>query len=141
MIIKTSKGTFKRVPEGKQELTITDVKLVPSGKPQKVEFSYVHENGATFKETFSFTHPVQSAILGKRCDVLYNGDMPEGTEIDTSDLPSMFADKIAVCEIVHKKVADKEDPTKERTFVNIKYVEEYKDAIETVEGELVDDDL
>ncbi len=134
MIIKTSKG-YQRVPEGKQELTITDVKLVPSGKPQKVEFHYVHDNGATFKETFSFTHPVQSAILGKRCDVLYDGKMPEGTEIDTADLPNMFSNKVAVCEVVHKKVTDKDDPTKERTFVNLKYVESYKDATIMIEDD------
>ena len=124
-IITTSKGTFKRVPEGKQNLLITEVKLVPSGKPQKVEFNYLHENGATYKETFSFSHPVQASILGKRCDILYNGDMPEGTEINTDDLPSMFTGKLAVCEVVHKIVPDKDDPTKERTFVNLKYVESY----------------
>ena len=135
-IIKTSKGNFKKVPEGIQNLYITDVKLVPSGKPQKVEFDYEHESGATFKETFSFTHPVQAKILGQRCDTLYGGDMPEGTEIDTGDLPSMFKGKIAIADVIHKKV-EKDGVTK--TYVNLKYVKSYSEpAVEEDDG---DDEL
>lgn len=138
MIIKTTKGSYKKVPEGMQDLLITEVKLVPSGRPQKAEFNYEHENGATMKEFFDFSSKIGQDILGKRCDVLYNGDMPEGTEIDTSDLPAMFEGKVAKAMVVHK---DSTKDGKTRTFANIKYVESYSDPVVQSDDEDDDDEL
>ena len=122
MAIKITKSTFKKVPEGRQELFIEDVELVPSGKPQKVIFHYKHQNGATMKETLDFNKEVPVKILGSRCDVLYDGKLPEGTEIEPTDLPEMFLNKIATCMIKYKEVGDK-------TYVNIGWVESYRDGV------------
>lgn len=139
MFIKTTKGNFKKVPTGKQVLYITDVKLVPSGKPQMVEFYYSHESGATLKETLKFNHPVASDILGQRVDTLYNGTMKEGTEIDTSDLPTMFNHKGVNAFIKH--VEGKTDgELNGKIYVNIGYVESYFEYPKTVDEE-ADDDL
>lgn len=129
MKIQTQKSTFKMVPEGEQELVVTDVKLVPSGKPQMVEFHYKHENGATLRERFDFAHPIAMTILGKRCDIALGGSVPEGTEIDSSDLPEMFLDKAVVAQVVHKEGKDG------RTYANISYL------ISVEGGYGADDDL
>ena len=134
--IKTSKGGFKRVPEGEQELVVTDVKLVPSGKPQKVLFEYSHESGATLKESFSFTQPMQAKILGTRCDLALDGKVPEGTEIEVTDLPEMFLGKHLIAMIKHHVTDDN------KTYVNIKWVESFFDEqIESEEDMSDDDDL
>ncbi len=132
--IKTSKSGFQKVPEGMQELVVTDVKLVPSGKPQKVQFEYAHESGATCRESFAFTQPMQAKILGTRCDVLLNGTLPEGTEINTDDLPSMFLGKHLKAMIRHHVTEDK------KVYVNIKWVESYFD-VEPAPEVAEDDDL
>lgn len=133
--IKTTKNSgFKRVPEGRQDLLITKVELVPSGKPQKAIFHYEHDSGATMRESFSFSNKVAVEILGKRCDLLYNSEIPEGTEIDATDLPNMFVGKITTAEIKHNESNGK-------TYANIKYVESFRDSENAVVVDDEDDDL
>lgn len=136
MTIKTSKGSFKMVPEGDVFLNIKSVELMPSGKPQTIIFTYTHENGAELKERMSLTHPVAERILGKRCDILYDGELPEGSDIEVGDLPSLFTGKVAHAHVEHNKVTSEKDG-KTRTFANVKYVMSYSDS--SVEDE--DDDL
>lgn len=124
MIIKTKKSTFVLIPEGKQELFITDVKLVPSGKPQMIEFYYEHENGGTMKETLRLDHPVAVSILSQRCALALGDDVPEGTEIDVNDIPGMFIGQIIVARVEHN---ESEKDGKTRTYANIKGVFEIRE--------------
>lgn len=128
MSIKTKKGGFALVPAGEQTLTVTSVKLVPSGKPQMVEFVHKHDSGATIKETLKFSNDIALDILGKRCDIALNGTQPEGTDIEYDELEDIFLNKTFVVEVVHK------EGTEGRTFANIRYV---KSLVETAD----EDDL
>jgi len=133
MIIKTTKSSFKMVPAGEQDLTVTDVKLVPSGKPQMIQFEYAHDNGGTLKETLKLDNDMSLKILGKRCDLALNGKMPEGTEIDINEIPDMFKGKILRAFIVHKEV---EKDGKTNTYANIRYVMEIFGLPEEEEDDL-----
>jgi len=116
MIIKTSKPKgFTLVPEGRQIVHVDSVKLVPSGKPQMVEFIYSHESGGIIKETLKFDHPVALDILGKRCDIAMGG-LPEDTEIQTDELESIFNGKTFEVEVKHT------EGKSGGTFANIKYM-------------------
>lgn len=124
MIIKTAKNKFQMVPEGQQQLKVTKVELLPSGKPQNVKFTYKHANGGTLLETLKLSHPVASDILGQRCDIALGG-VAEGTPIDLADVPAMFLNKIVTAQIVHNVVEG--DDGKTRTYANIKYITEVQE--------------
>ena len=131
MGIVIKKSGYQLVPEGEQILTVTSVKLLPSGKPSLVEFMYRADNGATLREQLRFDHPVAVDILGKRCDVALGGTAEEGTEIEPEELEDLFLGKKFKAMIKHTQ------GKKGGTFANIKYlIELVKD--EEVEG---DDDL
>lgn len=128
MKITIKKSGYQLVPEGEQILTVTSVKLLPSGRPSLVEFVYSAENGATLREQLKFDHPVAVDILGKRCDVALGGTAEEGTEISPDDLEGLFLGKTFKAMIKHS------EGTKGGTFANIKYL------IELVEDEEVEED-
>ncbi len=130
-MIKTRKGTFAIAPEGEQLIVTTEVKLVPSGRPQQVDFVHKHANGAIIKESFKFSNEVAMDILGKRCDIATGGKLPEGSDIDERDVPDMFLGKTFKVEIVHKPVGDK-------TFANIRY---FKSLVDDGDVAGDDDDL
>lgn len=134
MKIKTTKSTFKIVPEGDVTLLVTDVKIVPAGRPQFVEFYYSHENGGTTREKFDLNHEIAKSILGKRIDIALDGSVEEGTEFDLDDIPSMFNGKY-VDALVEHNVVEKEG--KKRTYANIKYIT----AVYGMDDEEEDDDL
>lgn len=116
MAITIRKSGFALVPEGRQLVHVDEVKLVPSGRPQMVEFKYSHANGGTIKETLKFDHPVAVDILGKRCDIAMGGSAEEGTEIEPEDLEGLFLDKTFEAEIKHTEGKNG------GTFANIKYL-------------------
>ena len=119
-MIKIAKSGFKMVPEGEQVLTVKSVKVLPSARPQVIEFEWVHANGGTIKESFKISVPVAMDILGKRCDIALNGMMAEGTEISENDLPDIFKGKTFTAFVVHHHVTGNDG--KDRTFANIKYI-------------------
>lgn len=116
-LIKTKKGGFQLVPEGKQILHVDSVELVPSGKPSMVKFVFSCPQGGTIKESQSFSNPIALDILGKRCDIALGGTVDEGTEIEPSDLEGLFLDKTFEAMIVHKN--GKTNP--DAVFANISY--------------------
>lgn len=119
-MIKITKNAFKLVPEGEQVLTVKSVKVLPSARPQVIEFEWVHANGGTIKESFKTSVPKAMDILGKRCDIALNGRLPEGTEISEHDIPDIFCGKTFTAFVVHNRVTGNDG--NERTFVNIKYL-------------------
>ena len=104
MNIIIKKSGYQLVPEGEQILTVTSVKLLPSGRPSLVEFTYSAENGATLREQLKFDHPVAVDILGKRCDVALGGTAEEGTEISPDDLEGLFLNKTFKAMIKHNEI-------------------------------------
>lgn len=130
MFITTTKSDFKLLPEGENLLKITSVKLLPSGKPQKVEMTYSSPEG-TLTESFDLNVKIGREKLGKRCDVLYHGDLPEGTAIEVTDIPDLFLGKIA--NVVIKHNASKKDPT--RMFANIYFIKEFLEDQSASEAE------
>jgi hypothetical protein len=130
MNITIKKSGYQLVPEGEQILTVTSVKLLPSGRPSLVEFMYIADYGATLKEKLKFDHPVAVEILGKRCDVALGGTAEEGTEISPDDLEGLFLGKRFKAMIKHNQ------GSKGGTFANIKYLIE---LVEDEEAEENDD--
>jgi hypothetical protein len=116
MAITIRKSGFALVPEGKQLVHVDEVNLVPSGRPQMVEFKYSHANGGTIKEILKFDHPVAVDILGKRCDIAMGGTAEEGTEVEPEDLKDLFLGKTFEAEIKHT------EGKKGGIFANIKYL-------------------
>jgi hypothetical protein len=136
-MIKTMKSNFAMVPEGEQILTVTTAKLVPSGKPQMVQFVFTHASGAKIPETFKFSSEKGMAILGKRCDIATGGTLPEGSDIDERDIPAMFMGKTFKAEVVHNLSGGK-------TYSNIKYLKSLVDGggyVPDEENVPADDDL
>lgn len=117
MKIKTTKGTFKMIPEGDQTLFVKDVKLVPAGRPQYVEFYYEHADGGNARDRLDLNHPIAVSILGKRMDVALKGEVEEGTEFELEEVIPMFKGKYVKARVEHNKVGDK-------TYANIKYIAE-----------------
>lgn len=131
MIIRTSKQMFKLVPEGQQDLLVTKVELLPSGKPQTVKFTYTHEDGGTLLENLNLTHPVANNILSQRCDMALGG-VPEGTPVELSTVPDLFLGKIVTAMIVHNHGKGE---NADKVYANIKYVMDIREG----EGDGVDD--
>lgn len=128
MNITIKKSGYQLVPEGEQILTVTSVKLLPSGKPSLVEFTYRADNGATLREQLKFDNPVAVDILGKRCDVALCGTAEEGTEISPDELEGLFLNKRFKAMIKHN------EGKKGGIFANIKYL------IELVKDEEAEED-
>lgn len=138
MIKVNLKGGFKTVQEGERVLEITDAKVTPSGKPEKLTLNMKDvEDGASLINNYNFNNDTSVWAMGVMLNIALG--IEDGGEFDTNDLDQLVGTKL-VCEVAHSEYNG-------RTYANVRRiiskVEEEKSTNTTkaVEEEITYDDI
>lgn len=106
-------GNFKVVQEGERILEITDAKVTPSGKPEKLQLNMKDvEDGASLVNSYKFDNETSVWAMGMMLNAALG--MEDGSEFDTKDVGKLIGIKL-LCEVAHSEYNDK-------TYANIKKV-------------------
>lgn len=113
MIKLNLKGGFKTVKEGERTLEITEVKVTPSGAPEKIVLTMKDvEDGASLQNTFSLKNERSVWAMGMLLSIAL--DLKDGDSFDTNDVNQLIGIKL-LCEVGHSEYND-------RTYANVKKV-------------------
>lgn len=125
MIKLNLNGGFKTVQEGERVLEITDAKVTPSGKPNKLTLNMKDvEDGATLINNYNFTNSTSLWIMGLMLNIALG--LEDGDEFDTNDASKLIGIKLK-CEVKHSEYNGK-------TFANIgRVIEKVEDSNTKVE--------
>ena len=106
-------GNFKVVQEGERVLEITDAKVVPSGKPEKLQLTMKDvEDGAQLINNYKFDNETSVWAMGMMLNAALG--VEDGDEFDTKDVGKLIGVKL-LCEVAHSEYNDK-------TYANVKKV-------------------
>lgn len=109
---------YKKIPEGRQILTITDVTAVPSGKPSEMKITYTDAQGTTFVDKCNFTTTVWK--LSRVCEAVFG--IKDGEVMELDAIIAGLKGKQLDCEVVHTKGNQPREDGTFATFVNIKEI-------------------
>lgn len=127
MIKLNLKGGFKTVQEGERTLEITEVKVTPSGAPEKIILTMKDfEDGASLQNTFNLKNERSVWALGLLLSIALG--LEDGDSFDTNDVNQLIGIKL-LCEVAHSEYND-------RTYANVRKV--IKRIDETQSNEEVD---
>ena len=106
-------SNYKTVKEGERVLEITDAKVTPSGKPEKLQLNMKDvEDGATLLNSYKFDNETSVWAMGMMLNIALG--IEDGEEFDTKDVNKLIGVKL-LCEIAHSEYNDK-------TYANVKKV-------------------
>ena len=106
-------GNFKVVTEGERVLEITDAKVTPSGKPEKLQLNMTDvEDRASLVNSYKFDNDTSVWAMGMMLNAALG--IEDGDEFDTKDVGKLIGIKL-LCEIAHSEYNDK-------TYANVKKV-------------------
>ena len=105
---------FKTVEEGERVLEITDAKVTPSGKPEKLVLNMrdVEDKNATLINNYSFSNDTSVWAMGIMLNIALG--IEDGGEFDTNDVSKLKGIKL-LCEVTHSEYNG-------RTYANVKKV-------------------
>lgn len=114
MIIKVNlKGGFKLVQEGQRTLEITEVKLTPSGAPERLVLTMKDvEDGASLQNSFSLKNETSLWAMGMLLNVALG--LNDGDDFNMNDVDKLVGIKL-LCEVTHSEYNG-------RTYANVKKV-------------------
>lgn len=113
MIKLNLKGGFKKVQEGIRDLEITDVKVTPSGAPEKMILTMKDvEDGASLQNTYNFKSETSVWAMGMMLSVALG--LEDGAEFDTKDAQQLVG-KVLKCEVAHSEYNG-------NTYANVKKI-------------------
>lgn len=113
MIKINLKGGYKTVQEGERVLEITDAKVTPSGKPDKLVLNMKDvEDGATLINNYKFDNEISAWAMGVMLNIALG--IEDGGEFDTDDVEKLIGIKL-LCEVAHSEYNGK-------TYANVKRV-------------------
>ena len=120
MMIKVNlKGNYKTVQEGERVLEITDAKVTPSGKPEKLVLNMKDiEDGASLMNTYSFNNETSLWAMGVMLSTALG--LQDGDDFDTKDVEKLKGIKLR-CEITHSEYNGK-------TYANVRRIVERVDV-------------
>lgn len=103
-------GNFKLVQEGERVLEITDAKVTPSGKPDKLQLNMKDvQDGANLLNSYTFSNDTSVWAMGMMLNIALG--IEDGEEFDTKDVSKLIGIKL-LCEVKHSEYNDK-------TYANI----------------------
>lgn len=106
-------NNYKTVSEGERILEITDAKVTPSGKPDKLQLNMKDvEDGATLLNSYKFDNETSVWAMGVMLNIALG--LKDGEEFDTKDVGKLIGVKL-LCEIAHSEYNDK-------TYANVKKI-------------------
>lgn len=112
-------GGFKTVQEGERVLEITNAKVTPSGKPEKLVLTMKDvEDGATLQNAYNFNNDTSVWAMGIMLNMALG--IEDGEEFDTNDIDQLVGIKL-LCEVVHSEYNG-------RTYANVRRVIEKVDS-------------
>ena len=105
---------FKTVEEGERVLEITDAKVTPSGKPEKLVLNMrdVEDKSATLINNYSFSNDTSVWAMGIMLNIALG--IEDGGEFDTNDVTKLKGIKL-LCEVSHSEYNG-------RTYANVRRV-------------------
>lgn len=104
------KGSFRLVPEGERKLRITEVKVTPSGKPNKMTLKMEDvEDGSSLMNSYNFDNETSLWAMGQMLNAALGTE--DGDEFDTSNANDLVG-IVLLCEVKHSEYNDK-------TYANI----------------------
>jgi len=120
MKIKFNLEEFKPIDEGERTLRISEAKCIPSGKPQKIEITFVDtQTQRSLKNSYSFTSEGGMRAFGFLCRVALN--IPDLGEFDTADIDKLVG-KTLICNVVHTQGTTMRENGTYPIFANISRV-------------------
>lgn len=136
MKIKFNLSSYEPIDEGERILAIKDAKCVPSGKPTKIEVTFVDIiTNRTLKSTYSISSDGAMAAFAVLCRTAL--DLPDMSEFDTvSDMPKLVNKKL-VCNVVHTEGNQPKEDGTFPIFANISKIIELYDGEAQVKTETV----
>ena len=128
-------GNFKTVQEGERILEITDAKVTPSGKPEKLQLNMKDvQDGASLLNSYTFSNDTSVWAMGMMLNVALG--IEDGEEFDTKDVAKLIGIQL-LCEVKHSEYNGK-------TYANIARVISKVDedgVVASVEEEEEEEDL
>lgn len=106
-------NNYKTVSEGERVLEITDAKVTPSGKPEKLQLNMKDiEDGATLLNSYKFDNETSVWAMGVMLNIALG--LKDGEEFDTKEVGKLIGVRL-LCEIAHSEYNDK-------TYANVKKI-------------------
>ena len=120
MLVKVNlKSGYKTVQEGERILEITDAKVSPSGKPNKLSLNMKDiEDGATLLNSYNFDNDTSVWAMGVMLSIALG--LQDGDDFDTRDCEKLIGVKLK-CEVKHSEGNG-------RVYANVKKVIERVDV-------------
>lgn len=106
---------FKKIPEGEQVLTITDVVAKPKDAPKEITIEYTSSEGLKLLDRCDFNKTLWK--LSRLCQVVFN--INDGDEMELDEIVKNLKGTQIKCEIVHTKGTQPREDGTYPTFVNI----------------------
>lgn len=106
---------FKKVPEGEQVLTISDMVAKPKDLPKELTITYTDKDGNTLLEKCNFTSTVWK--LSRLCEKVLN--IKDGDEMELDEIVNNLKGKKIKCEVVHTQGTQAREDGTYPTFANI----------------------
>lgn len=107
------KSNYKTVQEGERVLEITEAKVTPSGKPNKLQLNMKDvEDGATLINSYKFDNDTSVWAMGMMLSTALG--LQDGDSFDTKDVIKLVGIKL-LCEVSHSEY-------NEKTYANVRKV-------------------
>ena len=125
-------GNFKTVQEGERILEITDAKVTPSGKPEKLQLNMKDvQDGASLLNSYTFSNETSVWLMGMMLNTALG--IEDGGEFDTKDAAKLIGIQL-LCEVKHSEYNGK-------TYANIARIISKVDDNGVVASADIEDDL
>lgn len=129
---------YKTVEEGERILEITDAKVTPSGKPEKLALYMKDvEDNATLINNYSFNNDTSMWAMGMMLNIALG--IEDGGEFDTKNVKDLVGIRL-LCEVSHSEYNGKTYANVRRVIANVTDSGEVKPVV-TVDNSDEDDDL
>lgn len=106
---------YKKVPEGEQVLTISDIVAKPKDFPKELTITYTDKDGSVLIEKCNFTTTVWK--LSRLCEKVLN--IKDGDEMEVDEIVNQLKGKKIQCEVVHTQGTQAREDGTYPTFANI----------------------